>query len=73
MHDLGLRLVSIFLLSGVSLCILFLLYNLLNPCEAAASTSNSEPATPAALTHDYGYLGPVARPLEWTLREEIRG
>lgn len=68
MHDLGLRLVSMLLLSGVSLCILFLVYSFLNPREAPASTSSSEPAA-ATRAHDYGYFGPVARPLEWTLRE----
>jgi YidC/Oxa1 family membrane protein insertase len=57
------------LLSGVSLCILFLLYSLLNPREVTASTSDSEPTTAATRTHDYGYFEPVARPLEWTLRE----
>jgi len=67
-HDLGLRLVSMFLLSGVLLGILFLIYSFLYPREAAASTSSSESRT-AIRTHDYGYLGPVARPLEWTLRE----
>jgi len=63
MHDLGVRIVSALLLSGSLLFVALFLGSILYPRKvAAASTARSAPK-------DYGYLAPVARPLEWTLRQ----
>src|SRR5271169_4376082 len=66
MHDLGVRIVSTLLLSGVLLFAAFFLYSIVYPkkvqAAAPAPTVSSRPK-------DYGYLAPVARPLEWTLRQ----
>jgi len=66
MHDLSVRIASIFLCSGVLLFLAFLFYSALYPRKVqaaeAAPTVTSRPK-------DYGLLAPVARPLEWTLRE----
>jgi YidC/Oxa1 family membrane protein insertase len=73
MHDFGVRVVSTLLLSGVLLFVAFFLLSILYPRKVAAS-----PANPAQVVSsrpkDYGYLAPLARPLEWTLRQvEARG
>jgi len=69
MHDLGARIVSTLLLSGVLLFVAFFLFSILYPRKvAAASPAGAGPAV-ASRPKDYGYLAPVARPLEWTLRQ----
>jgi YidC/Oxa1 family membrane protein insertase len=68
MHDIGVRIVSTLLLSGIFLFIGFFLLSILQTRKAAAATPPS-PAPQATAPKDYGYLAPVARPLEWTLRE----
>ena len=69
MHDLGARIVSTLLLSGVLLFVAFFLFSILYPRKvAAASPAGAAPAA-ASRPKDYGYLAPVARPLEWTLRQ----
>lgn len=69
MHDLGVRIVSTLLLSGGFLFVAFLLFSFLYPRKVTAATpTNSAPAV-SSRPKDYGYLAPVARPLEWTLRQ----
>lgn len=69
MHDLGVRIVSTLLLSGVLLFVGFFLLSVLYPRKAAAaSPANPAPAV-SSRPKNYGYLAPVARPLEWTLRQ----
>jgi membrane protein insertase Oxa1/YidC/SpoIIIJ len=69
MNDLGIRIVSTLLLSGALLFVGFFLFSILYPRKAAAaSPANSVPAV-SNRPKDYGYLAPVARPLEWTLRQ----
>jgi YidC/Oxa1 family membrane protein insertase len=69
MHDLGARILSAILLSGGLVFLAFFLFSILHSRKAAAA----EPAGPApAIANppkDYGYLAPVARPLEWALRQ----
>ena len=65
MHDLGARILSTLLLGGALVFVAFLLYSILYPKRAEAAPP---PAT-ASRPKDYGYLAPVARPIEWTLRE----
>jgi YidC/Oxa1 family membrane protein insertase len=69
MHDFGVRIVSTLLLSGVLLFVAFFLLSILYPRKAATPS----PASPAAKTSsrpkDYGYIAPLARPLEWARRE----
>lgn len=69
MHDLGVRIVSTVLLSGGFLLLSFLVWNILYPRKTMAA-GPAHPA-PVIASHgkNYGYLAPVARPLEWTLRE----
>jgi YidC/Oxa1 family membrane protein insertase len=69
MHDLGVRIVSTLLLSGVLLFVAFFLFNILYPRKAAAATPASRAPLVSSRPKDYGYLAPVARPLEWTLRQ----
>jgi YidC/Oxa1 family membrane protein insertase len=66
MHDLGVRIVSTLLLSGVLLFVAFFLYSILHPNKV-----NAAALAPAVSSRpkDYGYLAPVARPIEWTLRQ----
>lgn len=68
MHDVGVRILSTLLLSGVLLFVAFFLLTIFYPRRATAAA----PARPVPeISHprkDYGYLAPVARPLEWTLR-----
>jgi YidC/Oxa1 family membrane protein insertase len=66
MHDAALRIASALLLSGVLVAFSFILYSVLYPRRASAAPATG---SPAAASRDYGYLAPVARPLEWTLRE----
>jgi YidC/Oxa1 family membrane protein insertase len=67
MHDFAVRIVSTLLLSGVLLFVAFLLFSILYPRKAAASAVSPAPSI-SSRPKDYGYLAPVARPLEWTLR-----
>jgi YidC/Oxa1 family membrane protein insertase len=69
MHDLGARIVSTFLLSGALLFVAFFLFNILYPRKAAAASPASPSLVVSSRPKDYGYLAPVARPLEWTLRQ----
>jgi len=69
MHDLGFRAASMFLAGGALLCVAFLFYSLLYPRKASADSGVRGAPAVAARPHDYGWLSPVARPLEWTLRE----
>ena len=64
MHDIGVRVASLLLCSGLLLFLGFLLYSALYPRKAHAATP-----LPVPLHKDYGMLAPVARPLEWTVRE----
>jgi YidC/Oxa1 family membrane protein insertase len=69
MHDLFARIVSVLLWSGALLFVAFFLVGILYPRKlAAASPANAAPAV-SSRPKDYGYLAPVARPLEWVLRE----
>ena len=66
MHDLGVRVLSTLLLSGAVLFLSFFLFSVLYPRRASAA----QPAPSVSSgPKDYGYLAPVARPLEWTLRQ----
>ncbi len=68
MHDIGARIVSILLLSGALLFVAVFVMSVLYPRKAtAASAAGTAPAAYSG-PKDYGYLAPVARPLEWTLR-----
>src|SRR5437764_1356499 len=62
MHDISVRVASLFECSGVLLFLGFLIYSALYPKKVHA-------AAPAPVHKDYGVLSPVARPLEWTIRE----
>ena len=68
MHDLGVRIVSTLLLSGALVFVAFLLFSILYPRKAAAWSVSPAP-TASSRPKDYGYLAPVARPLEWVLRQ----
>ena len=65
MHDLGVRVLSTLLLSGALLFVAFFLYSILYPKKVEAAPA----PTTASRPKDYGYLAPVAGPVEWTLRE----
>ncbi len=66
MHELSVRTASLLLGSGILLFVAFLVYSALYPRKAQAAA----PAPAAAIrAKDYGLLAPVARPIEWTLRE----
>jgi YidC/Oxa1 family membrane protein insertase len=68
MHEIGVRVISTLLLSGILLFVAFLLMTVLYPRKVAAAS----PAGAAAVISsrsDTGYLAPIARPLEWMLRE----
>ena len=67
MHDLTIRIASTVLFSGVLLFVAFVFYSALHPRRALAAVPASAPRTVAS--RDYGYLAPVARHLEWTLRQ----
>jgi YidC/Oxa1 family membrane protein insertase len=69
MHDLGVRIVSSLLLSGVLLFFAFFLLSVLYPRKVAATSPASTAPAVSSRPKDYGYLAPVARPLEWTLRQ----
>jgi YidC/Oxa1 family membrane protein insertase len=69
MHDIGVRILSALLLSGTLLFVSFVLFNLLYPRRAVAAPSASAAPAVTSRPKDYGYLAPVARPLEWTLRQ----
>ena len=63
MQDLGIRIASAVLLSGVLLFAAFFVYSVLYPRKVLAAAGGAAPS------RGYGYLAPVARPLEWTLRQ----
>jgi YidC/Oxa1 family membrane protein insertase len=67
MHDLIVRIASTVLFSGVLLFVAFLFFGVLYPRKAVAAAPAGTPRTVAS--RDYGYLAPVARPLDWTLRQ----
>jgi YidC/Oxa1 family membrane protein insertase len=67
MHELGVRIASTLLISGALLFVAFLLFSILYPRKASAASSVETAATNKA--KDYGYLAPVAQPLEWILRQ----
>jgi YidC/Oxa1 family membrane protein insertase len=69
MHDLGARIVSTVLLSGILLFVAFFLFSVLHPRKAAAAAPASPANAAISRPKDYGYLAPVARPLEWALRQ----
>ena len=69
MHDLGVRIISALLLSGALLFVAFFLFSVLYPRRSAAASPASPAPTVSSRPKDYGYLAPVARPLEWTLRQ----
>lgn len=69
MHDLGARILSAFLLSGALVFVAFFLFSMLHPRKAAAALPASPSPAISSRPKDYGYLTPVARPLEWTLRQ----
>jgi YidC/Oxa1 family membrane protein insertase len=68
MHDIAVRAASAFLCSGILLFVAFLCYSALYPRKACAAEPVPAPAV-TARAKDYGLLAPIARPLEWTLRE----
>jgi YidC/Oxa1 family membrane protein insertase len=68
MHDLGVRIASTLLLSGALLLVTFFLWSIVYPRKAAAASSAGPGPQLSNRPKDYGYLAPVARPLEWTLR-----
>jgi YidC/Oxa1 family membrane protein insertase len=57
MHDLFARIVPALLLSGVLFLAAFFVFRMMHAQKVVSSQKN------------YGYLAPVARPLEWTLRQ----
>ena len=67
MNDLSVRILSALLCSGVVLFVAFLIYSVLYPRKAHA-VAGLAPSV-ATRSKDYGVLAPVARPLEWTVRE----
>ena len=69
MHDLAVRLLSALLLSGVLLFVAFFLVSILSPRKAEAAPLASPPSPVSRPSKNYGYLAPVARPLEWMIRE----
>ena len=69
MHDLSVRIVSSLLLSGALLFVSFFLFSILYPRKAAAAPPPGTAPAVSSRPKDYGYLAPVARPLEWTLRQ----
>jgi len=56
-------------LSGALLFVAFFLFSVLYPRRAAAALPASPAPTVSSRPKDYGYLAPVARPLEWALRQ----
>ncbi len=68
MHDFGVRIASTLLLSGALQFVAFFLFSILYPKKAAAAPASPAPSA-SNTPKDYGYLAPVARPLESTLRE----
>src|ERR1700688_1449805 len=67
MHDLGVRIASTLLVSGVLLFVAWFLFSVLYPRKAEAAPPPN-PTQSASRPKDYGYLTPAAQPLEWTLR-----
>ena len=69
MHDLGIRIFSALLVSGVLLFVTFFFLSFLYSRKAAAASPPNPAPRVSQPAKDYGYLAPVARPLEWTLRQ----
>jgi len=69
MHDIGVRIFSALLSSGVLLFVAFLIYSVLYPRKVHAAAAAGPAPSITARAKDYGVLAPVARPLEWTIRE----
>ena len=61
MHDVGVRILSAVLCSGVILFLACQMWCRFRPIQYAAAVRQPAPR--------YGVLSPVARPLEWTVRE----
>lgn len=68
MHDPGLRAISTFVFSGVLAFLLFFLFTTLFVPRKGGAVSPAGPVITSEVA-GYGMLAPVARPLEWTLRE----
>jgi YidC/Oxa1 family membrane protein insertase len=68
MHDTGVRIVSALVAGGVLLLVASYVLSLLLARRPAAAAAH---LTPAGIEHptDYAWLAPVARPIEWTLRQ----
>ncbi|HTX33458.1 MAG TPA: YidC/Oxa1 family membrane protein insertase [Bryobacteraceae bacterium] len=69
MHDLGARILSALLCGGALLFVALFLFSLLHPRKAAAASPAGPPPSLASRPKNYGYLAPIALPLEWTLRQ----
>jgi YidC/Oxa1 family membrane protein insertase len=69
MHDFGVRTVYTLLFSGAAVFVAFFLFSMLHPRKAAAAPPANPTSGVSSRTKDYGYLAPVALPLEWTLRQ----
>lgn len=69
MHDLSVRILSALLCSGVLLFVAFLIYSVLYPRKVHAAAAAGPASSITTRAKDYGLLAPVARPLEWTVRE----
>ena len=69
MHDLGVRVVSTLLLSGVLLFVALFLLSILFPRRTGGASAASTALQVSSRPKDYGYLAPLARPLEWTIRQ----
>ena len=71
MHDLSVRIVSTLLLSGALLFVAFFVLSILYPRKVmGAPPARYVPEVSHQAAKNYGwYLAPIARPLEWTLRQ----
>jgi membrane protein insertase Oxa1/YidC/SpoIIIJ len=69
MHDISVRILSTLLCSGVLLFVAFLIYSVLYPRKVHAESAAGPSPAIAMRAKDYGVLAPVARPLEWTVRQ----
>lgn len=69
MNDFAARIASTLLVSGVLLFVAFFLYSILYPRSVAAASAAGAIPTASSRPKDYGYLAPVAHPLEWTIRQ----
>lgn len=69
MHDFAVRILSALLFSGALLFVAFFVFHLLYPRRAAAASPAHSAPVLVQPAKNYGYLAPVARPLEWMLRQ----